>query len=284
MTSKGNANRISLGDRMKEFESVHTQTSLVPGIPVYVRIDGRAFHTVTKGLQKPFDPDFAFTMKEVTKHLHDKTNAFISYVQSDEISLCYFEPSKMPFETRLFKLESVFAGMASSAFCVYGMKTNLKDRIEKFIPHFDCRVCQMPLEEIPNMLLFRERDCLKNAITLVALEHFSNKQIHKKNGDEKIEMLKNIGIDFNKDIDEDFRYGSWFRRVVFQKELDAETLAKIPEKQRVLDENGKMFVTRSEVRQLKFGMPLSKMANRLAVVLGDEQPREKATDRAFEDL
>ena len=284
MASKGNANKESLGDRMKSYEMVHTQTSLVPGIPVYVRIDGRAFHTFTRGLQKPFDPDFAWTMKEVTKHLHDKTNAFISYVQSDEISLCYLEPSKMPFETRLFKLESVLAGMASAAFCVYGSKTKLKDRIEKMIPHFDCRVCQMPLEEIPNMLLFRERDCLKNAITIVVLEHFSNKQIHKKNGDEKITMLKSIGIDFNRDIDEDFRYGAWFRRVVFQKELDAETLAKIPEKQRVLDENGKMFVTRSEVRQLKFGMPLSKMANRLAVVLGDEQPREKATDRAFEDL
>lgn len=284
MTSKGNANRVSLGDKMKEFESVHTQTSLVPRIPVYVRIDGRAFHTFTRGLQKPFDPDFAWTMKEVTKHLHDKTNAFISYVQSDEISLCYLEPSKMPFETRLFKLESVLAGMASAAFCVYGMKTNLKDRIEKFIPHFDCRVCQMPLEEIPNMLLFRERDCLKNAITLVALEHFSNKQIHKKNGDDKIEMLKSIGVDFNRDIDEDFRYGAWFRRVVFQKELDAETLAKIPEKQRVLDENGKMFVTRSEVRQIRFGMPLSNMANKLEIVLGNEKPIEKVVDKAFEDL
>ena len=285
MASKGNANKESLGDRMKSYEMVHTQTSLVPGIPVYVRIDGRAFHTFTRGLQKPFDPDFAWTMKEVTKHLHDKTNAFISYVQSDEISLCYLEPSKMPFETRLFKLESVLAGMASAAFCVYGSKTKLKDRIEKMIPHFDCRVCQMPLKEIPNMLLFRERDCLKNAITLVALEHFSNKQIHKKNSDEKIEMLlKEAGVDFAKDIDEDFRVGSWFRRVVFQKELDAETLAKIPEKQRVLDENGKMFVTRSEVRQLKLGMPLSKVANKLAVVLGDEQPREKVVDQAFEDL
>ena len=284
MVSKGNANRISLGDRMKEYESVHTQTSLVPGIPVYVRIDGRAFHTFTRGLGKPFDNDFAWTMKETTKHLHDKTNAFISYVQSDEISLCYIEPSKMPFETRLFKLESVLAGMASAAFCVYGSKIKLKDRIEKMIPHFDCRVCQMPLDDIPNMLLFRERDCLKNAITLVALEHFSNKQIHRKNGDEKIEMLKSIGVDFNNDIDEDFRYGAWFRRVVFQKELDAETLAKIPEKQRILDENGKMLVTRSEVRQIKFGMPLSKMANRLAVVLGDEQPREKVVDQLFESL
>lgn len=277
MTSKGNANRECLGDRMKSYESVHTETSLVPKIPVYVRIDGRSFHTFTRGLVKPFDPDFAWTMKEVTKHLHDKTNAFISYVQSDEISLCYLEPSKMPFETRLFKLESVLAGMASAAFCVYGSKTKLKDRIEKFIPHFDCRVCQMPLEEIPNMLLFREHDCLKNAITLVALEHFSNKQIHKKNGDEKIEMLKSIGVNFNKDIDEDFRYGSWFKRVVFQKELDAETLAKIPEKQRKFDENGKMLVTRSEVRQVKFGMPLSRMENRLDVVLNGVSPIEKHT-------
>ena len=284
MSYKEKSSKMSLGDRMKRFESVHTETSLIPGIPVYVRIDGRSFHTFTRGLDKPFDPDFAWIMKETTKHLHENTNAFISYVQSDEISLCYLEPSKMPFETRLFKLESVLAGMASAAFCIYGSKTKLKDRIEKFIPHFDCRVCQMPLEEIPNMLLFRERDCLKNAITLVALEHFSMKQIHKKNSDEKVAMLKEIGIDFNKDIDEDFRYGAWFRRVVFQKELDAETIAKIPEKQRKFDENGKMLVTRSEVRQVKFGMPLSKMANKLAVVLGDEQPREKVTGGAFEDL
>lgn len=266
----------NLSSRMKIYESVHTETSLVPGIPVYVRIDGRAFHTFTRGLEKPFDSDFAWTMKETTKHLHDKTNAFISYVQSDEISLCYLEPKKMPFETRLFKLESVLAGMASAAFCVHGSKTKLKSRIEKFIPHFDCRVCQMPLEDIPNMLLFRERDCLKNAITLVALEHFSNKQIHKKTGEEKIEMLKSIGIDFNKDIDEDFRYGAWFKRVVFEKALDAETLAKIPEKQRKFDENGEMKVVRSEIRQIKFGMPLSIMENRNSVVLQGAIPIMKS--------
>ena len=91
-------------------------------------------------------------------------------------------------------------------------------------------------------------------------------------------------IPMYKDIDEDFRYGAWFRRVVFQKELDADTLAKIPEKQRVLDENGKMFVTRSEVRQIRFGMPLSNMANKLEIVLGNEKPIEKVVDKAFEDL
>lgn len=265
-------NKVTLGDRMKSFESVHTETSLIPSIPVYVRIDGRAFHTFTRGLQKPFDSDFAWTMKETVKHLHEKTNAFISYVQSDEISLCYLAPEKMPFETRLFKLESCLAGMASAAFCVFGSQTKLKDRILKFIPHFDCRVVQLPLEEIPNMLLWRERDCLKNAITLVVLEHFSDKQIHKKNSDEKIVMLKEIGVDFDKDIDEDFRFGSWFKRIVFEKELDDATLAKIPEKQRKLDADGKMRVMRSEVRQVKFGMPISEMANRNDVILNGADP------------
>lgn len=274
-----------LGDRMKEFESVHTETSLIPGIPVYVRIDGRAFHTFTRGLAKPFDPDFARAMKETTKYLHDKTNAFISYVQSDEISLCYLAPEKMPFGTRLFKLESCLAGMASAAFCVNGLHVQhgnfyehsefYRSRIMKFIPHFDCRVVQLPLEEIPNMLLWRERDCLKNAITLVALEHFSNKQIHKKNSDEKIAMLKEIGIDFNKDIDEDFRFGSWFKRVVFEKELEPEVIAKIPENKCKLDEHGKMVVTRSEVRQIKFGMPISEMVNRNEVILEDAAPISK---------
>lgn len=274
-----------LGDRMKEFESVHTETSLIPGIPVYVRIDGRAFHTFTRGLAKPFDPDFARAMKETTKYLHDKTNAFISYVQSDEISLCYLAPEKMPFGTRLFKLESCLAGMASAAFCINGLHVQhgnfyehsefYRSRIMKFIPHFDCRVVQLPLEEIPNMLLWRERDCLKNAITLVALEHFSNKQIHKKNSDEKIAMLKEIGIDFNKDIDEDFRFGSWFKRVVFEKELEPEVIAKIPENKRKLDEHGKMVVTRSEVRQIKFGMPISEMVNRNEVILEDAAPISK---------
>lgn len=274
-----------LGDRMKEFESVHTETSLIPGIPVYVRIDGRAFHTFTRGLAKPFDPDFARAMKETTKYLHDKTNAFISYVQSDEISLCYLAPEKMPFGTRLFKLESCLAGMASAAFCVNGLHVQhgnfyehsefYRSRIMKFIPHFDCRVVQLPLEEIPNMLLWRERDCLKNAITLVALEHFSNKQIHQKNSDEKIAMLKEIGVDFNKDIDEDFRFGSWFKRVVFEKELEPEVIAKIPENKRKLDEHGKMVVTRSEVRQIKFGMPISEMINRNEVILEDATPISK---------
>lgn len=285
MASKGNANRTSLGDRMKIYEAVTTEINLVPNMPIYIRIDMRAGHSFCRGLNRPFDDDYSNAMKAATSYVVEKTNAMIGYCQSDEASFIWSESDKIPFETRLFKLQSVFASMFTSAFFNACLGTKLEARVKKVLPSFDCRACNLPsLDECVNMLLFRERDCLKNAITLVALEHFSNKQIHKKNGDEKIEMLKSIGVDFNNDIDEDFRYGAWFRRVVFQKELDADTIAKIPESKRILDENGKMLVTRSEVRQIKFGMPLSRIANKLAVILGDEQPREKVVDHAFESL
>lgn len=273
-------NSETLADRMKKYEAVTTELSIVPNAPVYARIDMRAGHSFTKNLGKPFDADYANAIKAATAYIVEKTGALWGYCQSDEASFIWEDTSKIPFETRLFKLQSVLASMFTAAFFNACLSTRLKDRACRItstsFPSFDCRVCSMPsLEECVNMLLWRERDCLKNAITLVALEHFSNKQIYKKSGDEKIEMLASIGVDFSKDIDEDFRYGSWFKRVVFQRELDAETLAKIPEKQRKLDENGKMLVTRSEVRQVKFGMPLSRMENRSDVVLNGASPVEK---------
>ena len=280
MASKGNANRQTLSDRMKKYESVTTELSLLPNAPVYARVDMRAGHSFTKNLRKPFDIDYANAIKAATAYIVEKAGPVWGYCQSDEASFIWEDTSKIPFETRLFKLQSVLASMFTAAFFNACLGTRLKDRACRVtstsFPSFDCRVCSMPsLEECANMLLWRERDCLKNAITLVALEHFSSKQIHKKNSAEKVAMLRGVGVDFGRDVDEDFRYGSWFRRIVFQRELDAETLAKIPERQKKLDEFGRMFVTRSEVRQAKFGMPLSDMSNRLAVLFGQEEPARK---------
>jgi hypothetical protein len=45
----------TLGNRMKGYEST-PKARLVPRIPVMMRLDGRAFHTFTRTLQKPYDP------------------------------------------------------------------------------------------------------------------------------------------------------------------------------------------------------------------------------------
>lgn len=125
MKKPGNKKNTSLDDRMKEYEAVTTNHSLIQRVPVYARIDGRAFHTFCKTLDKPFDADIVSVMQKTCAYLVEKTNALVGYVESDEISLAWAEPSKMLFETRLFKLESVLAAMATSAFTLYGLKTKL---------------------------------------------------------------------------------------------------------------------------------------------------------------
>ena len=276
MASKGNANRQTLDERMKEYEAVTTSYSLIHKIPVYARIDGRAFHTFCRSLDKPFDNDFVSVMQKTCARLVEETNAIVGYLESDEVSLAWLEPSKVPFETRLFKLESVLAAMATSAFTLYGLETKLADRIKKMMPHFDCRVCQLPtLDELANMFLWRQQDCMKNSITMVALSKFSHNQLQGKNSIDKINMLADAGLDYYRDIPEHLRLGSFFRRDIYLKTLTDEELAKIPAKQRKLDANGKMTAIRSHVVQFYPKYPLQDTKNKAGVLFNYEDAEEK---------
>ena len=113
----------TLGDRMKAFESITTSTTLMPHTPVYARIDGRAFHTFCRGFEKPFSRSFVTAMQETCKELVVKTGAIVGFVQSDEISLGWEDYTKAPFNGRLFKLQSVLASIASTAFVMHVMQT-----------------------------------------------------------------------------------------------------------------------------------------------------------------
>ena len=187
----------SLGNRMKAYEELSTSRQLMPNCPVYARIDGRAFHTLCKGLKKPYSEAFIQTMQEVCKYLVDETGAVLGYVQSDEISLGWIDYSKAPFEGRVQKLESVLASMASAKFVQYvessksgGLHVNdgvnrLWDRCNMYLPSFDCRIFNVPsLMELANAFLWRENDAIKNSITGMALNFYSHKQLQGKNSDE----------------------------------------------------------------------------------------------------
>ena len=87
--------------------------------PVFVRLDGRAFHRLTRALnlQKPFDPAFNASMRSVCRYLLTEsglTPAF-AYTFSDEISL-YFRT--LPFSGRVEKIDSVTAAVAASALTI----------------------------------------------------------------------------------------------------------------------------------------------------------------------
>ncbi|MBO6031782.1 MAG: tRNA(His) guanylyltransferase Thg1 family protein [Prevotella sp.] len=237
--------RDSLGDRLKKYEGLSTSRQLMPNCPVYARIDGRAFHTLCKGLKKPYSMAFIHTMQEVCKYLVEEVGAALGYVQSDEISLGWTDYSKAPFEGRIHKLESVLASMASAKFVQYieasksgGLHINdgvdrLWHSTQIYIPSFDCRVFNVPNAiELANCFLWRENDAIKNSISGMALSFYSHKQLQNKNSDEKIHMMRMKGYCFYEDTAPAFMRGTFYHRENYLKDLTDDEVAKIPEKQR----------------------------------------------------
>jgi len=277
--SKGKANQRSLADRMKTYEAVTTGTCLIEKLPIYARIDMRAGHSFCRGLEKPFDPTYADAMKKATAYVVEETGAAFGYCQSDEASFAWADDTKIPFGTRLFKLESVLASMFSVAFMKACLGTKLEKKLDKMLPTFDCRVCNMPtLDEVANMLLWRERDSIKNSITLLALEHYSTKQIDKKNSDDKIRMLKEEkGIDYYTAVSEECRCGAYFRRELYDKILTEEDLKKLPERNwPEVDASGNRSVIRSHIVQFFIGMPLNDVENKADVLFNGAAAVKKA--------
>lgn len=243
--SKKEQEHDTLGNRIKSYEYISTSRQLMPNCPVYARIDGRAFHTFCRGLEKPFSKAFIEVMQETCKFLVEETNACLGYVQSDEISLGWENIVKAPFDGRVQKLESNLASLASAKFIYtilrgivrgieneYDLDTMLA-KVDQNPPSFDCRVFNVPsTEELANCFLWRENDAIKNSISGMALNFYSHKELQNKNSDEKIHMMRMKGHCFYEDTDPAFMRGTFYHRENYLKALTDEEVAEIPEKQR----------------------------------------------------
>ena len=64
--------RDDFGDRMKTYESQANNLSLIPNLPVIVRLDGKGFSKYTSGLNKPYDERFTQLMENTCKYLMKK--------------------------------------------------------------------------------------------------------------------------------------------------------------------------------------------------------------------
>jgi len=252
-----------LGDRMKAYEAVEGRR-FESGLPIYARIDGRAFSRFTRGMKRPFDPAMSKAMVDTTKGLVADTHARIGYTQSDEISLVWLAEGEAQafFDGRVQKLCSVLAGLATAHFtaALYA-SDELRDRA-RGLPHFDCRVLQLPSKaESANMFLWRELDARKNAVSMAAQSVFSHKQLQGKGQRDMLEMLAGAGVDFNA-YPASFTRGTFVRRVSVERTLTQAEREAIPEKHRPAPE---AVVTRTELAVLH--MPrFSEVENREAVI------------------
>lgn len=213
-----------LGNRMKGNYENRSKTFLTRRMPVIIRLDGKAFHTFTRGLKKPFDEILVRTMQETAKYLCENTQGCkIAYTQSDEITLLLTDYEKLTtdawFDYNVQKMCSISASMATLAFNrmfsglveefaynngvnfykdseEYNLLDAYRGKINKAM--FDSRVFNIPKEEVCNCFVWRQQDATRNAIEAVAQSQFSHKELHKKN----CNMLQNMlftqkGINFN---------------------------------------------------------------------------------------
>lgn len=194
----------TLGNRMKEYEAV-TDIKLIKKLPVIVRLDGRAFHTFTRGLDKPFDMDFYKLMKNTMLYLCENiSNCVFGYTQSDEITLVLYDKdidTEPWFDNRLEKIVSISASLATLAFnqnLIEVAKTVDKFDRKLFKATFDARAFNVPVHEVVNNIIWRQQDATKNSINSVAQANFSHKELQGKNGSEMQDMLfLQKGINWN---------------------------------------------------------------------------------------
>lgn len=224
-----------LGNRMKIYEGLETKRTLMPGLPILVRLDGKSFSKFTKGLKRPYDKRLSDLMIETTKFLVKYSNANCGYTQSDEISLVYHsnDPKTQPyFGGRIMKIVGELAAKASVFF-----NRKLPDYLpekEDQTPTFDCRVWNVPsLAEATNVFLWREYDATKNSISMAAQEYYSHRQLDGVNGSEKQELLWQKGVNWN-DYPTFFKRGTYVQRQQKKTKFTTEEIEKLPAKHEAL--------------------------------------------------
>lgn len=224
----------TLGDRLKAYEAVTTNRKAFRGQPFVIRLDGKSFSSFTRGLERPYDPNMSELMILTTRALVSEFGALVGYTQSDEISLGFYLPadseSQYMFDGSFQKLESLTAAYATVIFNAE-LSNYLPQKLGS-LPVFDSRAFVVPnLQELYHAFLWRQQDATKNAISMAASAYYSHKQLHKKSGDEKQEMLFQKGVNFN-DYPAFFKRGTFTQRVKRMVELTPTQLEKIPEARR----------------------------------------------------
>ena len=210
--------RDDLGVRMKEFYEQIPKTKLMRRTPVAIRIDGKAFHTFTRGFQKPFDTVLMKSMQETMQYLCKNIQGCVfGYTQSDEITLILVDYKKLTssawFDYEVQKMCSIAASMATMAFNKYFYNMVMEEtaggefaegiagirlKAAEKGAMFDARVFNIPKEEVTNLVYWRQLDAARNSIQMVGQANFSHSELQNKTCNDIQDMLMlQKGINWN---------------------------------------------------------------------------------------
>jgi tRNA(His) 5'-end guanylyltransferase len=179
----------SLGDRMKGYERVN-RSFLTKRTPVIVRVDGRAFHTLTKQCVKPFDIQLMMAMTASAAAVASDMQGFkLGYTQSDEASFLITDYDNIGtqgwFDYNLSKIVSLSASIMTATF-----NSLFKSKI---LATFDARAFNIPEADVANYFLWRQKDWERNSLQMYCRSFFSHKELENKNREDMHEMLYETG-------------------------------------------------------------------------------------------
>lgn len=205
-----------LGTRMKTYYESIPKTKLMRRTPVIIRLDGKAFHSFTKGFAKPFDKILMESMQETMKYLCENIQGCVfGYTQSDEITLILIDyqtfETQAWFDYEVQKMCSISASMTTMKFnqifneLVTDFFTNGVDVFTEDIDlqrymnslskavnkgaMFDARVFNIPKEEVTNLVYWRQLDAIRNSVQMVGQANFPHKQLQGKSCEQIKTML-----------------------------------------------------------------------------------------------
>jgi len=174
----------NIGDRIKKYEQV-SKTILLPRSYIVLRVDGKAFHSFTKKMNKPFDDKLIESMVKAGERTAKQIMGFkLGYHQSDEFTFVLTDTdsfeSQIYFDGEVQKLCSVVASM-------FGAYFNSEMGGTEAI--FDCRAFNVPKEDVANVFIWRQRDWERNSVQMFTRSFYSHKECENKKISDMHEML-----------------------------------------------------------------------------------------------
>lgn len=218
------ADTSALGDRMKLYEAA-TRTVLPRRTYTVIRVDGRAFHAYLRKAGRPFDAGFMDAMDAVAGALCvEMSGSVLAYVESDEVSVLLADFGSVHTEPwfggTVQKMASVAASAATAALAHATWRCEPAPYRSCGLPQFDGRAFTIPSAvEVANYFLWRQRDAVRNSISMAAQAHFSHTSLHGLNGAQMQERLfTEKGVNWN-DYPDGFKRGRVCQRVTGEEEI-----------------------------------------------------------------
>lgn len=207
----------SFGNRMKQYEAVSSPI-LPPNSCVFIRVDGKAFHSFTKkeGCIRPFDTKLSEAMRYAMRKTAQEMQGFkLAYTQSDEVTFLLTDldsPQSQPwFNNEVNKLVSITASMFTAFF-------NSRYCPKYDWGFFDARAFAVPERDAPNVMVWRQKDYFRNSLSMLAQSYFPHKELMGKKQADLYQMLHNKGISWA-DLASWKRNGSWWDGYSFSHDV-----------------------------------------------------------------